>query len=281
MRNLSTTNDRSPRPTLPWKPPRYVLPQDLQNVIDYMSSLWPKKPAPPTPEAECLLWMLKALKTATEAYLEEPVQYVLIANPVPLEHSDIYKSTISSATSSLGLTLGQPTFLAAEAAAIAYNVKGACDDPYNPNPDDNRLFVAISHNRATFSAFLLEEECDHFYELRSYHNKTLGSASEVSREEKSTAMKHALKEISTKPFPDKWGSSGTIQDVVSYGEATDDPLLRSVLKEVFGSELETLEADVQQAGVGAVDPLFAGSRGAAKDCTLWNIDWDGPYGCPI
>lgn len=225
--------------------------------------------------------MLKALKSATEAYLEEPIQYVVIANPVPLESSDIYMETLDSATSTLGLKLGIPHFSSAKAAAIAYDIKGPCDDRYSPDPDDNRLFIAVNHNRAAFSAFLLEEECNIYEEVRSYHNKTLGSASEVPREERFGAMKHALEEIIKEPFPDKWGSSATIQDVVPYGESADDELLKSVLGEVFGNELERLEAATQQIGMGVFDPLFAGSRGAAKECADWDVDWDDPYGCPI
>ncbi|KAK6000430.1 hypothetical protein QM012_003676 [Aureobasidium pullulans] len=281
MRYLSTTNDRSPWSPPPWVPPKYVLPQDLQDAIDYVSSLWPKKLPPPTPKAECLIWMLKALKTATEAYLEEPVQHIIVTGSVPLESSDIYKETLDSATSTLGLKLGMPTFLSARAAAVAYGIKGACPDSYDPNPDDNRLFVALSHNRASFSASLLEEECNYYDELRKYHNKTLGSASDIPREERYAELKHALEDIIKEPYPGKWGSSEIIHDVVTCGEATDDEVLRSGLEEVFGSELETLEAETQQTGMQAIDPLFAGSRGAAKECTEWNVDWHGPYGCPI
>lgn len=225
--------------------------------------------------------MLQALKTATEAYLEEPIQHVVIANPVPLESSDVYMETLNLATLTLGLKLGIPHFLAAIAAAVAYGIKGPCDNQYNPNSDDDRMFVAINYNRAAFSAFLLEEECNIYEEVRSYHNQTLGSASEVPRNERFVAIKYALEEIIKEPYPDKWGSSTTIQDVVVYGEATDDELLRSVLNEVFGRKLEILEAATQHKGKGAIDPLFAGSRGAAKECAEWDVDWEGPYGCPI
>ncbi|TIA28036.1 hypothetical protein D6C79_10411, partial [Aureobasidium pullulans] len=60
--------------------------------------MWPTQPPPLTPQAQALLWMLKALKAATEAYIEQPIQYIVITNPLPLESSPTYHSTISSSS---------------------------------------------------------------------------------------------------------------------------------------------------------------------------------------
>jgi len=94
--------------------------------------------------------MLKALKAATEACIEQPVQYIVITNPLPLESSPTYHSAIHSASSTLGLRLGSTNFLNAQAAAEAYETKGTCDllpDSYDDYASDH-LFVAINHNRA-------------------------------------------------------------------------------------------------------------------------------------
>lgn len=134
----------------------------LQTVLDHVTSFWPGKSPSPTsaPEAQSLLWMLKALKAATETYLEEQIQYIEVTNPVPLGiAADTYMETISSATSGLGLSLGRPYFYAARAAAKAYNIKGTCEDWNDADADANdtsyRLFLAVNHNRAAFTASLM------------------------------------------------------------------------------------------------------------------------------
>lgn len=47
-----------------------VFPTRLQEALNYVSSMLPRKSPAPPPEAESLLWMLKALKASSEAYLE-------------------------------------------------------------------------------------------------------------------------------------------------------------------------------------------------------------------
>ncbi|KAG9843230.1 hypothetical protein KCU98_g8183, partial [Aureobasidium melanogenum] len=268
----------------PNKPPRIVLPTRLQDKINYVSSLWPGRLPAPTPEAESLLWMLKALKAATEAYLEQSIQYVEITNPALLGSSATYMASIGSASSALGLEMGRPQFLAAEAAARTHNVRGRCDEwydfPEGFNEDDTqyRLFVAVGYNRATFSVFLMDEVCDTIFDLRTYHNSSLGSDSTLPREERHAMLKNALEDITRRPYQSKFNHE-RIQDVVLFGEATEDRVLRSVLEDIFGSGLDKLDVGGRQ---NAIDPLFAASRGAARDSQLWDIGASNdPQGCPI
>lgn len=228
--------------------------------------------------------MLKALKAATEAYLEESIKYVEISNPALVGSSEIYMASIDSASSALGLEMGRPQFLAAEAAARSHNIRGRCDEWYSLpegfNEDDTqyRLFVALGYNRAAFSVFLMDEVCDTIFDLRTYHNTSLGSDSPLSREERHAMMKHALEDVTRPPYQSRFNHE-RVQDVVLFGEATEDPMLRSVLEEVFGSSLDKLDVGRRQ---DVVDPLFAASRGAARDSQLWDIGAsDEPHGCPI
>ncbi|KAH0029413.1 hypothetical protein KCU78_g3351, partial [Aureobasidium melanogenum] len=293
MRRLST-NDKSYRdegnsaaPSSkhpPYKVPRFALSTQLQDTINYVAALWPGSLPAPTPEAESLLWMLKALKAATEAYLEQSIRYVEITNPALLGSSATYMASISSASSALGLEMGRPQFLAAEAAARTHNVRGRCDEwydfPEGFNEDDTqyRLFVAVGYNRAAFSVFLMDEVCDTIFDLRTYHNSSLGSDSTLPREERHIMLKHALEDITRRPYQSRFNHE-RIQDVVLFGEATEDRVLRSVLEEVFGSGLDKLDVGGRQ---NAIDPLFAASRGAARDSQLWDIGASNdPKGCPI
>ncbi|THZ89653.1 hypothetical protein D6C83_09398, partial [Aureobasidium pullulans] len=175
MRLLSNTNN------VP------ISPQQVTNQAGLSSKI-------PT---HALLWMLKALKAATEACIEQPVQYIVITNPLPLESSPTYHSAIHSASSTLGLRLGSTHFLNAQAAAEAYETKGTCDllpDSYDDYTSDH-LFIAINYNRAAFSAFIMVEDCDVYEELRTVHDTTLGSGSDIPRAERHDAIKVALEDI--------------------------------------------------------------------------------------
>ncbi|KAG9567738.1 hypothetical protein KCU71_g3599, partial [Aureobasidium melanogenum] len=270
---------------LPKKSPNIGLPVHLQTVLNLVSSLWPGKSSSPTPDAQSLLWMLKALKSATETYLESPIQYIEVTNPLPLRLADTYVESISSATSSLGLSLGRPYFFAAAAAAKTYNIKGNCDDWNNADADADdgandtsyRLFVAVNQNRAAFTASLMIEECNAIEELRTYHNRSLGSDSNISKDERHTTMKHALEKVVKPPYHESMFNPERIQDVIVFGEATDDAVMRSVLEEIFGNEFKTEGRQHDRK----VEPLFAVSRGVAIDCLDWDIGSDGPHGCPI
>lgn len=270
-----------------YKPSKISLPVHLQTILDHISSLWPGKPPSPTPDAQSLLWILKALKAATETYLEEPIQYIEVANPLQLSLAGTYVQTISSATSSLGLSLSRPYFFTAAATAKTCNIKGNCDDwsysgadadaDADANDTSYRLFVAVNHNRAAFTVSLMIEECNATEELGTYHNRSLGSDSDISKDERFVTMKHTLQKIVKPPYHERMFNPGRIQDVILFGEATDDAVMQSVLEEIFSNEFEIGRRQQDRK----VDPLFAASKGVAMDCLNWNIGADGPHGCPI
>ncbi|KEQ59908.1 uncharacterized protein M437DRAFT_68530 [Aureobasidium melanogenum CBS 110374] len=296
MRRLSDLNDElsqhennfkaPPSKNALHQSPAFVLPTRLQKALNYVSSMWPRKSPAPPPEAESLLWMLKALKASSETYLETPIRHIEITNPALLGTSEIYKASISSASSALGLKMSSSHYLAAEAAARTYNVRGYCDESYDfpegLNEDDTpyRLFVALSYNRAAFSAFLMEEVCDVMFDLRTYHNRSLGSDSPLSKEERHAMMKHALEDVTRPPYPQNVLGHEHVQDIVLFGEATEDTTFRSVLEEVFGPRLDKCDVRRQQ---DVIDPLFAASRGAARDSQLleYGVVESSPTGCPI
>lgn len=205
----------------------------FQNAINLLSSMWPTQPPPLTPQAQALLWMLNALKAATEACIEQPVQYIVITNPLPLESSPTYHSTIHSASSTLGLRLGSTHFLNAQAAAEAYETKGTCDllpDSYDDYTSDH-LFIAINYNRAALSAFIMVEDCDIYEELRTVHDTTLGSGSKIPRAERHDAIKVALEDVVKPPYVHGTSTYKAIKDVILLGESTNNEVLHAVLEE--------------------------------------------------
>lgn len=240
----------------------------FQNAISLLSSMWPTQPPPLTPQAQALLWMLNALKAATEAYIEQPIQYIIITNPLPLESSPIYHSTIHSASSTLGLRLGSTNFLNAQAAAEAYETKGTCDllpDSYDDYASDHP-FLAINYNRAALSAFLIIEDCDIYEELRTVHDTTLGSGNDIPRAERHDAIKAALGDIVKPPYVHGTSTYKAIRDIVLLGESTNNEVLRAVLEEVLSRPFINLNIGASKERLKMVNPLFAASRGAAKAC---------------
>ncbi|THZ20135.1 hypothetical protein D6C91_04855 [Aureobasidium pullulans] len=261
MRWLSNTNDTKRAYRL-YKMPsswsqRLVHAESFQNAINLLSSMWPTQPPPLTPQAHALLWMLKALKAATEACIEQPVQYIVITNPLPLESSPTYHSAIHSASSTLGLRLGSTHFLNAQAAAEAYETKGTCDllpDSYDDYASDH-LFVAINYNH-----------CDIYEELRTVHDTTLGSGSDIPRAERHDAIKAALGDIVKPPYVQGTSTYKAIRDIVLLGESTNNEVLHAVLEEVLSRPFINLNIGASKERLKMVNPLFAASRGAAKAC---------------
>ncbi|THX51518.1 hypothetical protein D6D06_07324 [Aureobasidium pullulans] len=261
---------------------RLVHADSFQNAISLLSSMWPTQPPSLTPQAHALLWMLKALKAATEACIEQPVQYIVITNPLPLESSPTYHSAIHSASSTLGLRLGSTNFLNAQAAAEAYETKGTCDllpDSYDDYASDH-LFVAINYNRAAFSAFIMVEDCDIYEELRTVHDTTLGSGSDIPRAERHDAIKAALGDIVKPPYVHGTSTYKAIKDVILLGESTDNEVLHVVLEEVLSQPIINLNIGASKEKLKIVEPLFAASRGAAKACLNWKFakNHNGMYG---
>ncbi|THY95825.1 hypothetical protein D6C92_04208 [Aureobasidium pullulans] len=236
---------------------RLVHADSFQNAISLLSSMWPTQPPSLTPQAHALLWMLKALKAATEACIEQPVQYIVITNPLPLESSPTYHSAIHSASSTLGLRLGSTNFLNAQAAAEAYETKGTCDllpDSYDDYASDH-LFVAINYNH-----------CDIYEELRAVHDTTLGSGSDIPRAERHDAIKAALGDIVKPPYVHGTSTYKAIRDIVLLGESTNNEVLHAVLEEVLSRPFINLNIGASKERLKMVNPLFAASRGAAKAC---------------
>lgn len=215
--------------------------------------------------------MLKALKAATEAYVEQPIQYIVITNPLPLESSLTYHSTIHSASSTLGLRLGSTNFLNAQAAAEAYETKGTCDllpDSYDDYASDHLFF---SHKlqpccSAAFSAFLIIEDSDIYEELRTVHDTTLGSGNDIPRAERHDAIKAALGDIVKPPYVHGTSTYKAIRDIVLLGESTNNEVLHAVLEEVLSRPFINLNIGASKERLKMVNPLFAASRGAAKAC---------------
>ena len=174
--------------------------------------------------------------------------------------------------------------------AATQGLGGTCDrdivkdsptsEPYEVGHDDpDQLILTIDYSRAGLTANLLYEGCGVFEQLRLVHDTGLGTdALAVDTNGGRARLAQALREITTLPLESGNGAGITfISQLVMMGEVVDDPVLHDALKEVLlEGDLVDLDGPAFKAlGEGrgqqchrkrGVDPVFAASQAAAKDC---------------
>jgi hypothetical protein len=232
----------------------------LQSLRDHLPPWLGGKPLQPQP----LVPMLKALKAATESYLETTVSAAEIVVPFPATEG--YLKAVRSACSSISLRMpmsAQPPagILAARANGIG---RKHCQDDGDDDPP--QLILTVEYSRAALTALIVHEECGVFEYRRVLHDTNLGldqlrGGSESNREKLETS----LRELVHLPMSD--GGNGEelkyINNLVLLGESAGDSQLNHALKKVISEEDGRR---VGQGGPDAIDPLFAASRGVAFDC---------------
>lgn len=253
-------------------------PLGLQSLRDYLP---PWLGGNNDNRTQSLSRMLKALKTATESYLEASLSTTEVVFPFPV--SDSYLDTLRSTCSSLSLEMplsAQPP--AGILAARAYGIGGICnivtpDETLERNPADDpeQLILTVDYSRAALTALLVAEECGVFEYRRVLHDTRLGAdclsfskrSDTPECDSNRSDLAHALRDVSSLPLE---GGNGAglkrIRELVLLGESAGDRLLHDVLKEVLGEQPGTLVTHVGERHARIIDPLFAASRGLAEDC---------------
>lgn len=226
--------------------------------------------------------MLRALKTATESYLETPLSAAEVVFPFPF--SDSYLDTLRSACSSLSLHMplsAQPP--AGILAARVYDIRGNCKTAIgnealeiNQADDPEQLILTVDYSRAALTALLVAEECGIFEYRRVLHDTNLGAdclsffrGSDTPGCDNNihSDLARAIRGVTDLPLE---GGNGAglkpIRELVLLGESADDRLLHDVLNEVLGEQSGTLITHASERRARVIEPLFAASRGLAQDC---------------
>lgn len=223
--------------------------------------------------------MLRALKVATESYLESPLSDAEVVVPFPVTNS--FLDTLRSACSSLSLSMplsAQPP--AGILAARTHGFGGQCDavedtDVLEPNQQDDpeQLILTIDYSRAAMTAMLVFEECSLFEFRRVLHDTQLGTdglSGENDPRDLYTPrdlLARALRNVTSLPLEDGNGAGlKRISELVLLGESAGDPLLHDALTEVLSERSYDFSAAAWKRPMGSFDPLFAASRGLALDC---------------
>jgi len=237
----------------------------LQSLRDYL----PPWLGGNDPGTQSLSWMLKALKTATESYLQASLSTAEVVVPFPVAESSL--DALRAACSSLSLRMplsAQPP--AGILAARAHGVGGNCD---TEDDDPAQLILTVDYSRAALTALLVAEECGIFEDRRVLHDTRLG-ADALSRGSDAPGsissrsdLASALRDITRLPLEDGNGAEvKRVGELALLGESAGDRRLHDVLKEVLGEQSGSLVTTVSDGRRRVIDPLFAASRGVAQDC---------------
>ena len=250
----------------------------LQSLRDYLPPWLGGKDA----RTRSLSWMLQALNTAAESYLETSLSTVEVVVPFPA--SDSYLDALRSACSSLSLRMpmsAQPP--AGILAARAHGIRGKCtigpvDDTSEQKQRDDleQIILTVDYNRAALTALLIVEECGIFEYRRVLHNASIGTDG-LSRGSKNGRddLARALRQVTRLPLEDRNGAGlKQISQLVLLGESADNQQLEDALKGILGEQSGTLLSTASHERARKVSPLFAASRGVAQDC--WGRQ---PGGC--
>lgn len=261
----------------------------LQSLRDYL----PPWLGGQDSRTEALSRMLKALKVATESFLEAPVSDVEVV--APFEASETYLAALRAACSSLSLRMPRWTHPPAGIyAARANGIEGRCEwDPQNGRPiwiDEEQLVLTVDYSRAALTVVLWSEFCTIYENRRFLHEPKLGTDALFLNTSHTTGpdtaraqLAEALREITRLPLATGNGAGLTvISQLVMMGESADDPRLHDALVQVLrdehshGDSVKVLGKGAFYAG-GKVDPVFAASQGLAEDC-LGRLEYVPPFG---
>ncbi|KAI9754938.1 MAG: hypothetical protein M4579_004474 [Chaenotheca gracillima] len=258
-------------------------PLGLQSIRDYL----PPWLGGNDTSTQILSRMLKALKTATESYLEAPLLDAEVAVPFPAPQA--FFDTVHSACSSLSLylpisALSPPGIY----AGLALPLRKGCNSDIPPGtPDPEQLILTVDYTRAGLTALLIVEDCGIIEYRRVLHNTSLGTD---RLDRKSGAgrgdLVRALGELTNLPLGHGNGAGlKQISELFLMGESALDQQLNDALKEVLREQFDSLVKTASDRGTGFDDPVFIASRAVALDCfeRLQQLRYphDNEAGCPI
>lgn len=259
----------------------------LQSLRDYLPPwLGGEHDSCPQP----LLWMLQALKAATEAYLEASLSIAEVVFPFPISDTclDAVRSAFSSLSLQMPLSKQTPAGIL---AARANGIGGQCNfttariydessiQSQSGRDDDPsaQIILTVDYSEAALTALLVFEECNIFEYRRVLHDTNLGAdaLSKVPPDARQDDLVRALRRITALPLED--GGNGAeihyISELVLLGELAWDRTLRDSLCQVLEEQshpgkyhhVTVLQRDPCTTKT-LVNPLFAASRGVAQDC---------------
>lgn len=239
---------------------------------------WPGKT--PTQTKSPLYPMFSALKSATEAALEEPLTIIQVSFPryasTPNNH-DVLNEELKLALSQASLETWRPALYNNEYAAKAHGLSGKCADGFDApsaNKDDPpRIILTAEHTRESLTVVLQSEECGVYEPIRQSYSRSLGQDA-LDRCRASSPAESCYSELYENfnhmvrlPIRDADMVYNGIDAVVTFGESSQDRKLHETLKRALRGNHHGVEIATSGEIAGA-DPTFSASLGVAQ------YDWD-------
>lgn len=224
--------------------------------------------------SRALSLMLKALKTATESYLDSKISNAEVVVPFPASESYLHdlRQAVASVSLHMPMSAQPPTGII---AARAHGMYGKCFDDLDlqghdksMKNDPEQLILTIDYSRAALTALLVDEECGVFENRRVIHDTRLGlnGLHQLGSITATDLLETALRNITQLPLDDGNGAGlKYISNLVIIGESAGDPRLHDTLRRVLSEQLEPVTT-VKSGFSPPIDPVFAASRGVAWDC---------------
>jgi len=229
----------------------------------------------PQPMFDALAAMLKALKAATESYIEEPLESALAIVAFPISPS-FRKRTIATA-SLLSLRLFSTRWL--QGGRMAWEAQSGVELCDEEDPVDDKLVLTVEYSRAALTGLVVEVMCNIMATARKLHYPLLGQDG-FKTDATVLDLENALRDITSLPLKSDKGvntKSRVFDAIVVLGEAADDVQLHEVLRKVLGEQYHVLMKNNLKTSTTdspqnlpfprhKIDPLYAASQGAAYDC---------------
>lgn len=236
--------------------------------------------------------MLRALSTATDAYLEgREVDDIGVAVPFDIFEDQPCLSwrydLLAEATKRAGLPRPIPSYVTAAEAACRWAGIGDCSkgQPCTiEGPDLPEILVlAVHYSRSSLGATLIRSyfgELDprrHEISLVLGHNAA--GAGTADQADHWTEVKQLIQRVASLPTPYRYDPR-IISELIVHGDRTDSIGFQNALKEALGDELAAAQKTF--ATERAMDPVFAVAQGTlywawcAEDSApeIWCDRWD-------
>ncbi len=207
--------------------------------------------------------MLLALKTATEAYLETPLNTTDLVTSTVLSKSNCHLLELE--LDRLGLRRTEGGFYFALEAAILANDRTR-DHPYFSDIDETRLLLAVDYSRSALTTGLFIDENGVLDIHRFIQDIEIGADASPSHlpwsKELELKRRRLLREVASLPVTDAgFELPATISELVLIGDRAKDDELLKLLEEIVGTGLVTRIRNTTQ--YDSVDPIFTAVKSIA------------------
>lgn len=216
---------------------------------------------------EPLMDMLSVLRDSVESYLDESIFTVGTTLPFPISNR-FYEWLYS-----ISFSISFEVLYRLPAGGLVSEKQDIPNFRERPmliqNQHDDYLVLTIDYAQAALTAMMLGGMCGGYHVERALHEPQFGSES-MARDTKNVrvGLKHALQQFTVLPVKccECDIRFNSIDEVVLFGDAVDDPQLREVLREVLNPKLYDEIFDTGSNGPKKLQSAFDAARHAAHNC---------------